>query len=233
MTDYKEMEPSNSSMNEPLRSPEWVRTDQWVDVASSLGQLSVSLQLALEQPQNWKWAVLACHSALQGVLVCVLSGSDGIACLTDRSMNAVREWIEASRADADARHPTEYVAEMPVLIRRACDVNYMNEFGGAPVTLDAQAGKDLKLLHQLRNRFTHFRPGTWSIEVSGLPRIVHTSIRIAQRIMLSHPACTVRFSEYQTQLFSEQFQQVSEALETFGTPSLPILIPEPEHLVAR
>ena len=223
----------NSQSEPPTHMPEWVQTDQWADVASSLEHLSMSLRLVGERPQEWKWAIIACHSALQGTLICVLSGSDGIGCLTDRSMKAVLDWIEESRSDRSAKHPDERVAELPVLIKRAQDPNYMSEFGGAPLPLDAAAAKDIDLLHILRNRFTHFRPSSWSIETTGLPRITHAAVKIAQRIMFGHPTCMFRLDNEQTELFTSRFRDISQALEALGAPSLPLLIPEHEHLLGE
>lgn len=167
--------------------PEWVKTDQWADVASSLEHLAMSLRLVKEKPQEWKWAIIACHSALQGTLICVLSGSNGLGCLTDRSTTAVLRWIKASRSDPSTKHPDERVAELPVLIERACDSNYMGEFGGAPVSLDDDAAWRLEQLHHLRNRFSHFRPSSWSIEITGLPHIIYAAVQLAHRIMLATP----------------------------------------------
>lgn len=57
-------EPSASA-----RLPEWVQIGQWADAASSLEHLSMSLRLVTESPQERKWAIIACHSALQGALI--------------------------------------------------------------------------------------------------------------------------------------------------------------------
>lgn len=222
----------NSENESSARLPEWVETDQWADVASSLEHLSISLQLVKERPQEWKWAIIACHSALQGTLICVLCGSNGIGCLTDKAMKNVMEWIETTRSNPSAKPPTERVAELPVLMKRICDPKYMSEFGGAPVELDPVTARDIMSLHFLRNRFSHFLPSSWNIEVTGLPRIVHTSVKLAQLIMFGHPACTFRLDNDQLEIFVARFRAVSEALEAIGAPGLPLLISEQEHLVA-
>jgi hypothetical protein len=93
-------------------------------------------------------------------------------------MAAVLQWVEESRTNPDAKQPDERVAELPVLLTRARDKQYMSEFGGAPISLDDNASRDLDMLHLLRNRFTHFRPSSWNIEITGLPRIIQTAIKL-------------------------------------------------------
>ena len=200
---------------------EWVRTDEWTDVASSLEHLAMSLRLVNEKPLEWKWATIACHSALQGTLICVLSGSNGIGCLTDKAKTRFMNWLDASRSDPNLKPPDDPVAEFPVLLERAGDSKFMSEFGGLPVSLDPDTARDMERLHFLRNRFTHFRPSSWSIAMADLPQIMHSAIRLAQGIMFGHPACTHRLDSNQRCVFSARFQEISRALEALGIQGLP------------
>lgn len=213
--------------------PEWVRTDEWADFCSSLEHLGSSLANVSENPQEWKWAIIACHSAVQGALVCVLSGSAGIGCLDNASITRVSEWIERSRSNPDLEAPLERLADFMSLVERAYDPNYMNEFGGAPMPLDQAQMDDLRSLHELRNQFIHFRPQSWSIEITGLPRIMRVGVTFSQRIMLGHPACTYRLRQEQLEILMDRFATLSARLEALGCEPLPELIREPEHLIRR
>lgn len=193
----------------------------------------MSLQLVHEKLQEWKWVILAAHSALQGTLVCVLSGSSGLVCLTDSSASKVLKWIEESRSNQNLKAPVERVAELPVLLQRSHDANFMSEFGGEPVPPDAEVDADILQLHNLRNQFTHFRPALWSIEVTGLPRIIQVSTAYSQRVMLGHPACTYRLNDEQLELFVSRYNEVSSALMSHGAAGLPRLIKANDHLIRR
>ncbi len=199
----------------------WVRTDEWTDVASSLEHLAISLRLVNEKPLEWKWATIACHSALQGTLICVLSGTAGIGCLTDRAMARFAEWLEASRSNSTLEAPDDPVAELPVLLKRAVNSYYMRKFGGQTLSLDPDTAMDIKRLHNLRNRFTHFRPSSWSIEIEGLPRIMHSAMSVAHRIMFGHPACAHRLESDERSAFGARFEEVSRALAALGMQALP------------
>ena len=193
----------------------------------------MTLGLIPERPQEWKWAILACHSALQGIFICALSGTDGIGCLDNRSITRVHEWLEESRTDAEAKPPRERVADLPSLLDRTHDVNFMSWYGGAPVPNDADADRDIRSLNDIRNQFTHFPPMSWSIEVTGLPRLINVSMTYGHRILMGHPACTVHLNNERLQMFVERFAAVSQALQALGAEGFPDIIRQPDHLIRR
>lgn len=215
----------------PVPIPPWHRTDEWLDVASSLDHLALSLSLVGEKPGEWKWAVLACHSALQGILVCVLSGSDGLGCLDDKSTERVLKWMEESRANPDTKPPRERLAELPILVDRAYDLAWMNEFGGGPIPFDEAVHDLLLKLHELRNDFTHFRPSLWSIQIGGLPDVVQAAMLFGWRILMGHPASTFRMNNERLILFQSRFDAVSRLLIASGRAGLPNMIRVKDHLV--
>lgn len=220
-------------MTEVNETSDWLRTDLWTDTASSLEHLNFSLQRIPGRLHEWKWAIIAAHSALQGALVCVLSGMANMGALSDRSRKAFLRWIEESRANSSLQPPEEWVAELPVLLKRARDPGWMNEFGGMPARLNADACRDLKLLHELRNEFTHFSSAGWSIELAGLPRIVNAAVSLTQLLILTHPASTKRLEPEGLSNFAELFRQVSNEMKRLGADGLPEEIPLPEHLEKR
>jgi hypothetical protein len=209
----------------------WYRTDQWIDTAPSLEHLNESLRLLPEKADEWKWAILACHSALQGILICVLSGSSGMGCLDNKSMARVFEWIERSRTDFAARAPRERLAELPVLLSRSRDPNFMAEFGGMPMPIDGDADRDILLLHNLRNQFVHFAPRSWSVELGGLPRIVAVAMTFGARILFGHPACTYRLDRQKMAVFASHFASIAERLELLGQEGISGGIRNPRPLI--
>src|SRR4051794_37959904 len=69
----------------------YLRTDEIADVVAALDLLGAVSPLLLRHPPLWKWLIIAAHNALQGAMVCALSGTAGVGALDNRSRNAVLE----------------------------------------------------------------------------------------------------------------------------------------------
>lgn len=187
--------------------PEYIRVDEREDAINAL-EHAVETALTLEDnPLNWKWVIVAIHNALQGALVCTMSGTDGTGALSNKSRKKMLEWFEASRTDPDAPFPSERLDVPLKLYGRAKDPTYMKEFGGEPLRTTQEQDNDVKRLNNLRIGFAHFTPKGWSIESAGLPRIVLNAAAIIEILMLSHPACTHRLEQ-------EQSARVEKAITT-------------------
>ena len=152
----------------------YVRFDEVEDVLSSLGLLALCAPLVREEPSYWKWAIISAHSALQGAMVCALNDTSGVSVLDKQSAREMREWFDKKTATP----PKEKLAHFNTLLRRCC------ESKGQPLALSQAQLKDIKVLHDhFRNSFTHFVPQSWSIEKTGLPRIVGAAVDVTERLM--------------------------------------------------
>ncbi|MGH6953284.1 MAG: hypothetical protein ACREGL_03825 [Alphaproteobacteria bacterium] len=191
--------------------PEHLRTDEREDVINALEHAACAAETLEERPLDWKWVVIAVHNALQGALVCTLSGTHGTGALSDKSMKEKLEWFEASRTDPEAPCPAERLAPLLKLYERAKKQNCTGEFGGSPLRTTKEQDDDVKRLNNLRSEFTHFTPKGWSIEIAYLPRIVLNAIAIIETLLLSHPANTLRFEPEQT----DRIKQVFATLRTY------------------
>lgn len=173
---------------------EYIRFDERDDVVASMDLVALSAEKVNAEPRYWKWLIIGAHSALQGALVCALSGTSGTGALTDKSARAVLDRIQAGHGD----WPSERLADFKILLRWGCDPQRMSNFGGSPLQLSEGQLRDLHKLHDsFRNQFSHFRPTGWSIEASGLPRIVLIAVDSAERLMLTHPAARLHLSDEQ------------------------------------
>lgn len=72
----------------------YLRTDERIDVISTLRHCLCCLRKVERDELEWKWAIISLHNALQGSLVCTLSGTAGIGALTEKSQNEVLEWLD-------------------------------------------------------------------------------------------------------------------------------------------
>lgn len=144
--------------------PEYVRTDEQLDVLASLESCADSLARTRESDRAWKWVVLSLHSALQGAMVCHLSGSLKIGALKDECAEAWLKWLHGRKRGEKA--PKIYVASAPQLLKRLTGSARPNDpdCGGILKVTEAQC-KSFKSLHALRNEFTHLPPQAWSIEI--------------------------------------------------------------------
>ena len=198
-------------------TPGWLRVDEREDAIGAIEHAADTAVTVTEKPLNWKWVIIATHNALQGALVCTLSGTAGVGALSDKSMTKLLEWFEVTRTRPKTPRPKERMALPMDLYERAKDKTYMGEFGGIPLRTTAEQDDDVKLLNKLRRDFMHFTPKGWSIEEAGLPRMVLNATDIIEQLLLQHPANTFRLDDDQkgrvetaiNQLRSTLIQQVS------------------------
>ena len=177
--------------------PQWLRFDEREDAINALEHAAETALTLEENPLNWKWVIISLHNALQGALVCTLSGTTGVGALTDRSMKKMLEWFEVSRNNANAQVPKARLADLMTLYGRAKLPDLMKEFGGGPLQTTKGQDDDVRLLNSLRRNFAHFRPGGWSIETAGLPRVVLNVTAIIELLLLDHPSNTLRLKRVQ------------------------------------
>jgi predicted aminopeptidase len=196
-----------------------------------LEHLCFSLRRLPAVQHEWKWAIIAAHSVLQGSLICVLLGKDDKGHLSEASRKDFFRWVEDSRTNPAIQRPKERVADFPALLKRAKNPAWMSMSDGMPIKLGADADRDLKRLHELRNEFMHFSAPGWSIEVAGLPRIVNVPVKLAQLLLLTHPASTLRlYDSEKVSRFADLFKQVAGELKRLGADGLPDEIPAAERL---
>jgi len=164
----------------------WIRTDEAEDVAGSIRHALRCAGYVAEDPQAWKWAALALHSALQGACVCHLTTSFvPVGAVTPRN---AAEWIsfsEKSRSDPDARPPRTQLMGLPDLLKAVRKANSAGDrSNNAGIALaDAELAWLIRFHDTVRNQFVHFEPMGWSVEVSGIPAIGALVARIIGDIL--------------------------------------------------
>ena len=164
----------------------FVDTDERLDVLASLEHCALSLNETKGSDRAWKWVVLSLHSALEGAMICHLSGTAQVGALTERSAAKWHDWHERDRrAEIDrvedgagavgvprrrTKHPSgnppqDRVADAKELFERLASPSSRLESAGGPIGVTSKQRKSFRRLHDLRNDFTHFSPKGWSIEV--------------------------------------------------------------------
>lgn len=188
---------------------ECIEFDEREDVLASIELVALLAGKVRCNPRCWKWLLLAAHNALQGALVCALSGSDGTGALTDKSR---REVLRALRGEADFPK-REVLADLMTLLKRERQQNSHPNYREYALCSTARQHRDLIRLCSFRNDFTHFKPAGWSIEVGGLPRIVLTAVDAASRVILRNPQAGHHLSGEQRDRIRECADQARSALD--------------------
>ena len=166
----------------------WFGTDEieeLIDAVEHSAELSDQIK---KSPRRWKWLILSLHQALQGACVCALRGTDtaGISVLTKQSAKEMWQWLNVdSRQDQRQSPPEEHLASMLELYTRVKKLCYLQ----APHSLSStqQMNNDIKKLNQLRNEFIHFVPKSFSLEITGMPRIASHCCDVIEHLTVAHP----------------------------------------------
>ena len=181
----------------------WVRTDEEEDVAGSIRHVIRTAGFEGDDPQAWKWVVVALHSALQGACVCHLTTTAAPVGAVKKK-NAI-EWLDyfdRSRTDPIATPPKTDLMGFLDLLK---EVRKPNSAGGAssltriPIT-DSELNWLTRFHTEIRNQFTHFEPVGWSIDMAGIPEIAKLIARIIEDILDAGWAFRHRGAEQRTDL---------------------------------
>jgi len=185
----------------------WLRTDEGQDVIASLLECIRCVRRASSEVGAWKWAILSLHSAFQGAMVCHLSGTAQLGALKKANVVAWLAWHERDRegkikkkvegiddfgileieqnppGDPTDNPPEDYLESPPGLFERLYNADKRCEAGaGALIDVSLEEKDSFRRLNNLRKQFTHFAPRSWSIEISGLPRIFTDISSIIRKI---------------------------------------------------
>jgi hypothetical protein len=153
----------------------WLQTNEHEEAISALEAAAEWAGQIEKKIDYWKWVVLAIHNATQGFMVLALRGSDGLRPLKDDSAAA---WLTAYRKGGE--YPAEKLDSFFNLYKKVkSDTMLFSVHSKKFTPIDSQ-GRSVKKLNSLRNDFIHFLPQTWSLEVSGLPRICLDCIALVQ-----------------------------------------------------
>jgi hypothetical protein len=141
----------------------WLRTDEKADTENSLKKVAQLSQIVGNDPAEWKWLLVATHSATQGMFVTALSLGNGL--LTLKRGHAAA-WLNAYRNGGPwpPKLDLDYFLELYGKAKSHIVKN------GSWQTTDHHDDA-MRRLNDLRNGFIHFGAQAWSIEIAGLPSI--------------------------------------------------------------
>jgi len=141
----------------------WARFNTESNAIDSLEKALYFLGQIKESPENWKWVVTCCHSALYGFAVHVAKGTD------DSSV------VEVTKKG----HPRLITFDNAL---KAC-----KKSAGAREALVTSEDEDNSIIviqKEFRNNFEHFNPCSWSIEVSGFPNHIKNLVNVTKYLAI-------------------------------------------------
>ena len=182
--------------------------EEMVDAVEHSADLSSQVK---KFPRRWKWLILSLHQAVQGTLVCTLRGVDtaGINVLNNKNAKEMWQWLDVdSRKTPHPAAPLERLAPMLDLFKRVKNTKHLQD--PQRLTATPQINWDIKKLNSLRNEFGHFVPKSFSLEISGLPRIASHCCNVIEHLALVHPT----FAHHMTGNKNRRLRQAIAALRS-------------------
>jgi len=154
----------------------WLRTDGSVETVSAFEVFAEELQRVSADPYRWKWAIIALHSGLQGMMVLALQGSHGLHVLREED---AKRWLEAH--ERGGPYPGDLKLDDFLSLYKKIKgdkmLKYINSQKFVPI---GTQGGSVKLLNRLRNEYIHFTPRVWALDLVGLPRMALDCLSVAE-----------------------------------------------------
>lgn len=153
----------------------WLKTTEHEEATSALEAVAEWSERVEKDIGYWRWVILALHNTVQGSMVLALRGSDGLRPLRD---DIADKWLTAYREGG--QFPVEKLDSFLNLYKKVQSDTMLFFFHSKKVIPSPTLGRSMKRLNTLRNDFVHFLPKTWSLEVSGLPKICLDCLALAE-----------------------------------------------------
>ena len=140
---------------------------------------SEQIKRAMDETHCWKWAIIALHSGLQGMMVLALKGSNGLNVLSDENKKQWLKWHNSDRCDK-ARPRDLKLASFLGLYKRIKSDRMKMYVQSRKFRPSETHDRSVGLLNNIRNDFIHFTPKVWGLELEGLPTIATDCLEIAE-----------------------------------------------------
>ena len=154
---------------------QWLETDEIEEAISALEMAGRSLSRVQEDLYEWRWVIISTHIALQGFMVCALRGSDGLNALKDKNAG---EWLKAYRQEIP--FPKEQLDSFLGLYTKIKTDAMCFYIHSKPFQPKGAHDSSIRNLNALRNKFIHFVPRMWMLDIRGLPTICLDSLEVME-----------------------------------------------------
>jgi hypothetical protein len=154
----------------------WLITDGAVETVSAFEVFAEEAQKLSADPYRWKWAIIALHSGLQGIMVLALQGSHGLYVLREED---AKRWLAAH--ERGGPYPGDLkLDDFLSLYKKIKGDKMLKYIDSRKFIPKGTQGSSVKLLNQLRNEFVHFTPRVWALDLVGLPAMALDCLDVAE-----------------------------------------------------
>ena len=155
---------------------EWLSTNELVEAVTDFEMFSEQLQRAIDDHHRWKWAIIALHSGIQGMMVLALKSGNGLDVLRKEDAKRWSDWYNDGQSD-EARPRGLKLADFLTLYKRIKGKRYTRS---QKFVAKGTQGRSIKDLNRLRNDFIHFTPKVWALEPREFPAMMSDCLKIAE-----------------------------------------------------
>tara|TARA_R110000787_G_scaffold279786_1_gene390109 strand:- start:344 stop:958 length:615 start_codon:yes stop_codon:yes gene_type:complete len=166
-----------------ISSTEYYRTDVDELFFDALLFAREQVTKIAEETRSVPWAILASQTLVQMACILALDERDSTqtACLSDaqrRGKPSIREaTVALLHSPSSQKLPEPFLASPASLLKRVQDTN--DVMGLDALVLSDQMKADLSKLNNFRDKIAHYVPHSWSLELSGMPRIFSAAFEFA------------------------------------------------------
>lgn len=131
--------------------PKWLRLTEETNAIDYLERAGQFIRLTETDRMAWKWVIMALYGALYGFAIAACRGTNAATVIQKKKRGRGR-LISFDQAIGRCQNPLH--------------------MGGQPLVLSRQQKASIQYLSQeFRNKFEHYIPSGWSIELHGFPSI--------------------------------------------------------------
>jgi hypothetical protein len=208
----------------------YLSTNAEEQALGALEATAASLREAEKNPEQWKWAILLLHNAVQSFMVLALTGPTNWGALRDEEASAR---VEAEIAYRNAvAHGDKDAAEMannqmlfgsaslapfltlynPIKSEDWWMLKYVNSRSYDPRPTDDVC---MKNLDSVRNELTHFVPMTRGFLLTQFPAMTETGLHVIA--FLVHESGNIHWFDEQEERFEKAFHRAQATIKSIGS----------------
>lgn len=157
----------------------------------ALERAGENLELVLDNPEMWKWALVALHDAVQNFMVLALTGSTNWGALRDEDISAKvqaefayrnalasQDEVAAARANQEMLFGETKLASFPTLYNRIKSTEWWMKRFVSSQSFEPRPTDDLCIrdLDSVRNEFMHFVPMSRGFLLTQFPAMTESAL---------------------------------------------------------
>jgi len=187
----------------------WLRTDERTEAVNSMEKTYQFISEVHVDPYNWKWVIIALHNSTQAFMVLALKGT--------ASLNVIKEPEKSFEAIQHGKeYPKEFLLNFMKLYKDIKSKNRMTQnINSKCFSCSKEIDDAMEILNDFRNKFIHFIPCSWSIEVTMLPEICKRVLLVVEFLVLE--SGNIRFyddDEFERANLTELIARIRRELES-------------------